>query len=171
MPPLYAKFPYAGGCIYGYSAYVPMCVCMLSSVRLFVTLWTVACQAPLSMGFSRQEYWNGLSMSSSRGWNPRLLCLPHWQVGSLPRTPPGKSYVPILHLKLLRLYNMLFYTLYFFQQRLCDWAEAFSSNLIIERKHFYITEQLLNHVAVRALGWEGGSLAKQKNRAIWELGV
>ena len=26
----------------------------------FVTLWTVACQAPLSMGFSRQEYWNGL---------------------------------------------------------------------------------------------------------------
>ena len=24
------------------------------------TLWTVACQAPLSMGFSRQEYWNGL---------------------------------------------------------------------------------------------------------------
>ena len=31
-----------------------------SHVRLFVTLWTVACQAPLSMGFSRQEYWSGL---------------------------------------------------------------------------------------------------------------
>ena len=31
-----------------------------SHVRLFVTLWTVACQAPLSMGFSRQEYWNAL---------------------------------------------------------------------------------------------------------------
>ena len=30
-----------------------------SRVRLFVTLWTVAHQAPLSMGFSRQEYWNG----------------------------------------------------------------------------------------------------------------
>ena len=29
-------------------------------VWLFVTLWTVACQAPLSMGFSRQEYWSGL---------------------------------------------------------------------------------------------------------------
>ena len=28
--------------------------------QLFVTLWTVAHQAPLSMGFSRQEYWNGL---------------------------------------------------------------------------------------------------------------
>ena len=33
---------------------------MLSRVRLFVTLWTVAHQAPLSMGFSRQEYWSGL---------------------------------------------------------------------------------------------------------------
>ena len=31
-----------------------------SHVRLFVTPWTVAHQAPLSMGFSRQEYWNGL---------------------------------------------------------------------------------------------------------------
>ena len=33
---------------------------LLSRVRLFVTLWTVACQAPLSMGFSRQEYESGL---------------------------------------------------------------------------------------------------------------
>ena len=31
-----------------------------SRVQLFVTLWTVAHQAPLSMGFSRQEYWSGL---------------------------------------------------------------------------------------------------------------
>ena len=31
-----------------------------SGVRLFVTLWTIDCQAPLSMGFSRQEYWSGL---------------------------------------------------------------------------------------------------------------
>ena len=37
--------------------------CMLSCfgrVRLFVTTWTVACRAPLSMGFSRLEYWSGL---------------------------------------------------------------------------------------------------------------
>ena len=33
----------------------------LSRVRLFVALWTVARQAPLSMGFSRLEYWSGLS--------------------------------------------------------------------------------------------------------------
>ena len=31
-----------------------------SHVRLSTTLWTVACQAPLSAGFSRQEYWSGL---------------------------------------------------------------------------------------------------------------
>ena len=37
-----------------------ICACLLSHVWLFVTLWTVACQAPLSMEFSRQEYWSGL---------------------------------------------------------------------------------------------------------------
>ena len=31
----------------------------------FVTSWTVACQAPLSMGFPRQEYWSGLPFSST----------------------------------------------------------------------------------------------------------
>ena len=36
----------------------------LSRVRLFATPWTVAYQAPLSMGFSRQEYWSGLPFPS-----------------------------------------------------------------------------------------------------------
>ena len=36
----------------------------LSCVLLFVTLWTVAHQAPPSMGFSRQEYWSGLPVPS-----------------------------------------------------------------------------------------------------------
>ena len=41
--------------------------CLLSRfgrVRLFVAPWTVACQVPLSMGFSRQEYWSGLPFPS-----------------------------------------------------------------------------------------------------------
>ena len=41
----------------------PMRACVLSHfshVCLFVMLWTIACQASLSMGFSRQEYWSGL---------------------------------------------------------------------------------------------------------------
>ena len=36
----------------------------LSRVRLFVTPWTIAYQAPLSMGFSKQEYWSGLPFPS-----------------------------------------------------------------------------------------------------------
>ena len=42
------------------SSHYGMCAWLLSHVQLFATLWTVACQAPLSMGFSRQEYWSGL---------------------------------------------------------------------------------------------------------------
>ena len=40
------------------------CMCVLSCVQLFVTPWTVAHQAPLSMEFSRQEYWSGLPLPS-----------------------------------------------------------------------------------------------------------
>ena len=36
----------------------------LSCIQLFATLWATAYQAPLSMGFSRQEYWNGLPLPS-----------------------------------------------------------------------------------------------------------
>ena len=49
-----------------------------SHVWLFMTLWTVACQAPLSMGFSRQEYWRGFlcpppGIFPTQGSNPSLL--------------------------------------------------------------------------------------------------
>ena len=46
---------------------VCMCVCVcefLNCVRLFVTPWTIACQVPLSIEFSRQEYWSGLLFPS-----------------------------------------------------------------------------------------------------------
>ena len=76
-----------------------MCVRMLSCVWLFVTPWSVACQAPLSMEFPRREYWSGLLFPFSRdlpptqGSNPRLLHLLHWQVDSLPLAQPGKPCV------------------------------------------------------------------------------
>ena len=38
-----------------------------SRVQLFITLWTVALRAPLSVGFSRQEYWNELPFPSPEG--------------------------------------------------------------------------------------------------------
>ena len=37
-------------------------VLIIQCVQLFVTLWTVAHQAPVSLGFSRQEYWSGLPL-------------------------------------------------------------------------------------------------------------
>ena len=66
-----------------------------SCAQLFVTLWTVAHQAPLSMGFSSQEYWSGLpcpplGIFPTWGSNPHLLCLLHWQAGSLTLGPTRK---------------------------------------------------------------------------------
>jgi len=52
------------------------------SRRTLVIPWTVACQAPLSMGFPRQEYWSGLSFPPV-GESSRLRD-PTWQVDSLP---------------------------------------------------------------------------------------
>ena len=46
-------------------SYYPLRLCVLSHVQLFETPWTVACQTPLTMGFSRQEYWSGLSYPSA----------------------------------------------------------------------------------------------------------
>ena len=60
--------------------------CVLSRVQLLVTAWTVACQAPLSMGFSRQECWSGLPFPSPGDLpDPRIeLRSPAWQADSLP---------------------------------------------------------------------------------------
>ena len=63
----------------------------LNSVRLFAIPWTVALQAPPSMGFSRQEYWSGLPFPSPEDLphprlDPRLL---HWQLDSLPLSHLG----------------------------------------------------------------------------------
>ena len=72
-----------------------MKVKLLSCVRLFASPWTVAHQAPPSMGFSSQEYWSGLPFPSpgnlpDPGIKPRSPAL---QMDSLPADPQGK---PIL---------------------------------------------------------------------------
>ena len=64
----------------------------LGRVRLFATSWTVAYQAPPSMGFSRQEYWSGLPFPSpgnlpDPGIEPRSPAL---QADALQSEPPGK---------------------------------------------------------------------------------
>ena len=67
---------------------------LLSRVQLFVTPWTVALQAPLSMGFSRQEYWSRLPFPSpgdlpNPGIKPRSPAL---LADALSSEPPGKTW-------------------------------------------------------------------------------
>ena len=79
---------------------VCVCVCVkksFSHVQLF------ACQAPQSMGFSRQDYWSGLPFTSPRdlpkpGIKPRS---PTLQADSLPSEPPGKptKYTPVIKIQ------------------------------------------------------------------------
>ena len=65
---------------------------MLSCVQLFVTPWTVASQAPLSMGFPRQEYWRGLLFPSPGDLpNPGIKpAFPALAGGFFTTEPPGK---------------------------------------------------------------------------------
>ena len=92
----------------------------VSCVRLFVTLWTAAHQAPLPMGLSRQEYWSGLpcphqaplpmGLSGQEHWSG-LPCPPRGSPhpgkeprsalveGSSPLMPPGKPIHPVADAK------------------------------------------------------------------------
>ena len=76
----------------------PVCVYVLSCIRLFATPWTVALDARLSMGFSGQECWSGLPCLPpgdlpNPGIKPHLLCLLRWQAASLRLSHLG---VPLL---------------------------------------------------------------------------
>ena len=76
----------------------------LSRVRLFATPWTVTYQAPLSMGFSRREYWSGLPFPS-RGDLPDPEIEPRspaLQADALPSEPPGKFKHKFLHMPLIK---------------------------------------------------------------------
>ena len=71
-----------------------------SHVRPFGTPWTVVHQAPLSTGFSRQEYWSGLPFPSPRdlsdpGIKPASFLSPALQADSLSNKSPGK---PTFHI-------------------------------------------------------------------------
>ena len=71
---------------------VCVCVCVLRCVQLFVAPWTIACQAPLSMEFSRQEYWSGLPFPSPGGIpnSGTEAGSPALQTYSLLSEPPGR---------------------------------------------------------------------------------
>ena len=87
----------------------------LSLVRLFATPWTVARQAPLTMGFSRQEYWCGWPFPSpgdlpDPGIKPTSPAFPASAGGFFTTEPPGKPYIYIciyLLFQILSLYRVL----------------------------------------------------------------
>ena len=81
----------------GIPSSVKVKVKLLSCVRLFATPWIVARQDPLSMGFSRQEYWSGLPFPSpgdlpSSGIKPASPASPALRADALTSEPPGKPY-------------------------------------------------------------------------------
>ena len=75
---------------------VCVCVCVLTHIQLFASPWTVAHQTPLSMGFSRQEYWSRLPFSASGdvpdpGVKPTFLVSPALAGELFTTEPPGKT--------------------------------------------------------------------------------
>ena len=102
-----------------------MCVCVksLSRVRLLVTPWTVARQAPLSMGFSRQEYRSGLPFPSpgdlpDPGVEPKSPMAPALQADSLPLSHQGSpdvsEWCETIHEVVSEKLNERFYTYFKF---------------------------------------------------------
>ena len=83
-----------------YTSCVSNCCCLVAKLcPALATPWTVAHQAPLSMGFPRQEYWSGLPFPSPgicliQGSN---LCLMHWQVQASPVESVGQLLLPPLY--------------------------------------------------------------------------
>ena len=115
---------------------VCVCVCVsesLSHVQLFATPWTVAHRAPLSMKFSRQEYWSGLPYPPpgdlpDPGTKPRSPAL---QADSLPSKTSGKP--------MLTACNPLF--------EKCITTSSSSLS--------FVTTEHSNHVCLNK-GWRGG---------------
>ena len=70
-------------------------MCVFSCVQLFLIPWIIVRQAPMSMDFSRQEYWSGLPFSTPRdlpdpGVEPASLMSPALKGRFFTKMPPGK---------------------------------------------------------------------------------
>ena len=62
-----------------------------SHVHLCATSWTVVCQDSSGKNTGVGCHFLLQGIFQTQGWNPRLLCLLHWQPGSLPLAPPGRA--------------------------------------------------------------------------------
>ena len=124
--------------------------------HLTLRLWTVACQAPLSMAFSRQEYWSGLPCPPPEnlpnpGIEPTSVCLLCCQAGSLPLVPPGKPlslslyiYIYIHTYICVCVYNLYLFIIHIF--KIC--IKSFVLYTIIytdQHSHFYNIGHMTGH--------------------------
>ena len=105
-----------------------MCVaaatlCVLSRLRLFGTPWTVAHQAPLSKGFSRQEYWSGLPFPSPV-MEPASVASPALAGGFFTTVPPWKPMYQKPSFTILNSQSVLFHQ-HPFPSHLC-WSKLSS---------------------------------------------
>ena len=103
------------------------------------------------MGFSRQEYWRSYrallqGFFPTQGLNPHLLCLLHWQVGSLPLAPPGKPLLPPPFVKQIwiNFQSLKDKGLYLKIQTLTDLKEKTDKSTIIVED---LTQWLLNKIS------------------------
>ena len=99
-----------------------------SHVRLFWTPWTVACQAPLSMGILQARILEWVAMSSSRGSSqPRIETRSSvLQADSLPSEPPGKPYyLSSLIICIVILYALNFYRKYSKEKKHSKYSNSF----------------------------------------------
>ena len=109
-----------------------ICVCQVASIlSSSVTLWTVACHAPLSMGFSRQEYFSGLPCPppgdlSDPGIKLASPVAPALQVDSLPLSHWGKSFIPSL--VQIKHFHISIEVAVFINIALCNWQERYQEN-------------------------------------------
>ena len=72
--------------------------CVLSRVGPFATPWTVPRQAPLSMGFSRQEYWSGLPCTPAGDLpDPGIEPVPPVLAGGFFTNEPSEKPIPVCH--------------------------------------------------------------------------
>ena len=79
----------------------------LSHVQLFATPWAVACQAPLSIGFPRQEHCSELPFPPpgnlpDPGTEPMSLMSPALAGGFLPLAPPGKPLIYLIYIHIIQ---------------------------------------------------------------------
>ena len=86
-------------CLTIFVMFLSLCA-RFSRAQLFVIPWTVACQAPLTMGFSRQEHWSGLPRPPpgdllDPGIEPESSLAPEFAGEFFTTEPPGRPYVCI----------------------------------------------------------------------------